>query len=170
MHEGRDYQRRHTDEVGHSSPSMILVQLDADLATEGSVGFTQRILAGENWIDSNHTGTIYNLSDEYSYPEDAVMWARWSSERKRWEVLTPVTNDRKVVIGKLDGALAHDGTATVSIWEGDQGSEADSGDNITVAGWLIGNQGDDIASGTRVKAEQINGTYYVTAAACEADT
>ena len=70
------------------------------------------------------------------------------------------------VIGKLDGALSQGGSATVSVWTGEAGSEADSDSDITAYDWLMKIGADDIASGKKVVCTLINGEWYVTEAEC----
>jgi hypothetical protein len=71
------------------------------------------------------------------------------------------------IIGKLDGDLNYNSTATVSIWTGAVNSESDSGDNITSVGcrWLTSSK--KLASGSWVKCDKINGVWYVTVGPCE---
>lgn len=70
------------------------------------------------------------------------------------------------LIGKLDGALAQGGSATVSIWTGAGGSESDSGKNIVAYDWLMKTGADNIATGKKVVVTIINGVPYVTEAEC----
>lgn len=65
------------------------------------------------------------------------------------------------VIGKLDGSLSYQGTATVSVWGGAQGSEADESFNLTAGEWVLAS-GESLASGTQVTCEWIGGGWYVT--------
>lgn len=71
------------------------------------------------------------------------------------------------VKGKLDGALAFGGSATLSIWAWNGSAEADTGDNVTVYDWLL-SSGQTIATGTQVVAawDARSGRYYVTGAQC----
>ena len=72
------------------------------------------------------------------------------------------------ILGKLDGNLNYNSTATVSIWTGAVNSEADSGNNIEGVGcrWL--SSGKKINSGSWVWCEQTEGgQWYVIAGPCE---
>jgi hypothetical protein len=70
------------------------------------------------------------------------------------------------IIGKLDGALSQGGSATVSVWGGAGGSEADTDVNITVQDWLMKTGATAIASGKKVVCQFINGVWYATEAEC----
>lgn len=48
-----------------------------------------------------------------------------------------VVRENPTRIGKLDEALSQGGSATVSVWSGDGGSEADTGRNIVAYDWLM---------------------------------
>lgn len=78
---------------------------------------------------------------------------------------TPVP--RIVLRGKLDGQLAKDGSATMSVWRFDGSSETDTGENITVYDWML-KTGQTVASGKKVVAEFFmdSGRWYVVAAEC----
>ena len=67
------------------------------------------------------------------------------------------------LIGKLDKTLSYDGSATVSVWTGDSGSESDSGENIEAEEWCIQAAGGSLPANTWVVCERINGHWYVTA-------
>lgn len=69
-------------------------------------------------------------------------------------------------IGVLDEDLVQGGTATVSIWDGEPGSESDSGENLEdVAEWTIP-EGEQLNSGCRVIVLRINGHPYVIGSRC----
>lgn len=70
------------------------------------------------------------------------------------------------LIGKLDAALEQGGSATVSIWAGAGGSEADTGINVTAFDWFLSEGADDIAAGKKVLVRIINGIFYVVEAEC----
>ncbi len=71
------------------------------------------------------------------------------------------------LIGKLDEALEAGGSATMSIWTGEPGSESDSGEDEEVYDWLEKAGGSGISSGKKVIAISINGYSYVLGAECE---
>jgi hypothetical protein len=71
------------------------------------------------------------------------------------------------IIGKLDGDLNYNSTATVSVWTGAINSESDSGENITSVGCRWISSGKKLASGSWVKCDKINGNWYVTVGPCE---
>ena len=83
------------------------------------------------------------------------------AESARVARVTPAA--RGGLIGKLDGALAHDGTATVSMWgENSSVVEADSLDNITgVRAWIMPDA-KKIVSGAKVHLSWMNNRFYVT--------
>ena len=56
-------------------------------------------------------------------------------------------------LGKLDGALAAGGTATVSVWEVAGGTQADSGINLTAHDWLL-TAGETLPTGALVVVQQ----------------
>lgn len=68
--------------------------------------------------------------------------------------------------GKLDGALAAGGFATVNIWRYD-GSDGATGATETVYDWLLG-VGESIDAGTEVYIDwfPIDRRWYVTGAKC----
>ena len=70
------------------------------------------------------------------------------------------------IIGKLDGSLSQGGSATLSIWSGVPGSEADSGYNVIVHDWVMKSGATAIASGKKCVAQLIGGSWYVTQAEC----
>lgn len=72
----------------------------------------------------------------------------------------------EIVLGKMDANLSDGGSATMSIWSGDAGSETDSTDNVTVNDWLLPS-GEQVSSGKKVVARKIGCEYYVIAAECE---
>ena len=76
-----------------------------------------------------------------------------------------VRQPRQVTKGKLDGALAAGGSATLSVWEWNGSAEADTSEDLTVYDWLMVS-GQTIASGAAVTAEMVGGRWYVTGASC----
>lgn len=65
--------------------------------------------------------------------------------------------------GKLDGDLAFEGSATVSIWEpNSSGVEADSGTNQVAYDWML-TTGHELVSGARVVIAHIGKRWYVIA-------
>lgn len=86
-----------------------------------------------------------------------------SSGNKKAIVLLGGSSDGGTLKGKLDGALAYDSSATLSVWAWNGSVEADTGVNVTVYDWPL-STGETIASGTRVTAQGLNGRYYVTGA------
>jgi hypothetical protein len=64
-------------------------------------------------------------------------------------------------VGKLDGDLLQGGSATVSVWGGTAGSEADTGVNITARDWLMKSGDPPIAAGTEVYCLMIDSAWYV---------
>jgi hypothetical protein len=98
-----------------------------------------------------------------NYPECLICRGIYDSTNKiMWANLHIIEE----VIGKLDGALSQGGSATVSIWSGEGGSEVDTGINITAYDWLMKSGADDIAAGKKVLIRWINGVPYVTEAEC----
>jgi len=83
-----------------------------------------------------------------------------------WAIVRLGKYERGSAIGKLDEALEQGGSATVSIWSGEGGSEVDTGINITAFDWLMKSGADDIAAGKKVLIRWINGVPYVTEAEC----
>jgi hypothetical protein len=74
-------------------------------------------------------------------------------------------------LGKLDGALNHDGTATVSVlkWSVTLSQWQDTGVNIEGVRDIFLNDGESHATGTIVKIEYDDTTWVVTQAYCSAD-
>lgn len=70
------------------------------------------------------------------------------------------------LIGKLDGDLDADNTATMSVWASTPNTEADTSFNVTVYDWMLG-AGETNSSGKKVAAVWKGGGWYVTAAECE---
>lgn len=71
------------------------------------------------------------------------------------------------LLGKLASPLSQGGSATVDIWCGAGGSEANAGfDAITAYDWLMKVGATAIASGKKVVCELINGVWYVVEAEC----
>lgn len=65
-------------------------------------------------------------------------------------------------LGKLDGSLSYEGSATVSIWDG----TSDTTVNVTAYDWLL-KSGQSIASGIKVVIARFpNGKWYVIGAQC----
>lgn len=71
-------------------------------------------------------------------------------------------------LGVLDGTLNAAGSATVSVWAGEPGNEADTGVNVTAWDWLLGQCGSgySVLANNRVIVARILGTWYVIAASC----
>ena len=67
--------------------------------------------------------------------------------------------------GKLDGAMAYQGSAVMSVWEYEDTAEADAGADVTVHDWLLAT-GQSIAEATNVVAAEIAGRWYVIGAQC----
>lgn len=70
------------------------------------------------------------------------------------------------LIGKLDGTLSQGGSATVSVWAGQPGSEADTGKNVKAYDWLMKSGATAIASGKKVTLTRICGVWYATNGEC----
>ena len=73
----------------------------------------------------------------------------------------------RVKVGILDALLTPIGEVDMSVYTGDP--LVDSGEKIPVRGWLLGASGQSIPPNTRVKAEFLEGAWYVTVSACQAD-
>lgn len=65
-----------------------------------------------------------------------------------------------LLMGKLDGTLSFEGSATMSIWAYNGSAYADTTADITVYDWLL-DTGDSIASGTQVVAAFVGGRWCV---------
>ena len=71
------------------------------------------------------------------------------------------------VIGKLDGSLSYQGSATLSVWYWNGSAYADTGTNLTVYDWLL-SSGQTVASGVQVTAsfDARSNRWFVTGAQC----
>jgi hypothetical protein len=106
---------------------------------------------------SNFTQPVYNIYSS-TFPDEWIIVVKAKSGH--WLV---TGGGNRVHWGKLDGALAYNGSATCSIWEDDP--LADSGRNVTVYAPPLLASG-SLASGSWVKIERIAGKWYVTGAPC----
>lgn len=70
-----------------------------------------------------------------------------------------------LLMGKLDGALAYQGSATMSVWAWDGSADADTGENVTVYDWLL-SSGQSVASGKQVVAAYVGGRWRVIGSQC----
>lgn len=70
-----------------------------------------------------------------------------------------------LLMGKLDGAMAYQGSATMSVWAWDGAADSDTTENVTVYDWLL-SSGDTVASGARVVAAYVGGRWRVIGAEC----
>ena len=119
--------------------------------------------------DDPDVGDIYGPQDGYSTVKKnwwpgifeclGVINSNFTIMRAR---MVPCTT----AIGKLDGPLPQGGSATVSVWAGDLGSEEDTGANITAGDWLMKSGATAIARGKKVICKRINGKWYVVEAEC----
>lgn len=72
-------------------------------------------------------------------------------------------------LGILDEDLNQGSVATVSIWDGEPGAEADTGRDVEAWDWMLVGSGDVIETGTHVVVRRFpNGAFYVVAAGCSA--
>lgn len=78
-------------------------------------------------------------------------------------------DDLEVKIGKLDGALSYQGSATMSEWSFNGSADADTGINETVYDWLL-LSGQSIATGTQVVAARAGEQWRVIGAQCDVDS
>lgn len=123
---------------------------------------------------------VQNVNDRFAFPEDSSATLKsgpWGpiklfntpSGTGVKEVVGMLFDPGASLIGVLDADLLAGGTATMSIYTGEEGSESDSGENIEVSGWFI-ESGKKIASGSRVGTKPVNGVQYVDVSrACPVD-
>jgi len=101
--------------------------------------------------------TVYNLSQS-DIGQDWIVVVR--TKFGKWFALL---SGFDIAFGKLDGELARDSSATMSVWAGS--TLADTGDNITVNDWLL-STGDSLATATKCVAVKYHTKWYVIAAEC----
>lgn len=80
------------------------------------------------------------------YPPCLDVLGVWKPTEKIMQAYLHPINE---AIGKLDSTLAQGGSATVSIWAGTGGSEADTGLNVVAFDWLMKSGASDIAAGKK---------------------
>lgn len=94
-----------------------------------------------------------------------ILWAD-SGSSLRWAVVRLAEGPPPTLIGKLDGNLAYQGSATMSVWTG-TGAGSDSGENITVYDWVLSTT-QTVLAGTQVAAfwEAPTGVWRLLSAQC----
>lgn len=121
--------------------------------------------------DPGGTVTVWNpesgIGGTYMFAEasGAKGTALYDNVLDRWWIV--FLESRSKIKGALDGTLSYNGSATMSVWEWNGSSEADSGENVTVYDWLL-SSGQTVGSGVRVTAyyDVASGRWYLDGAQC----
>ena len=122
---------------GGSSDSIVLRKIGGGLDGDDDMPITVCDVFGRFYARGGSGSTM-----------GCMGYALWLPDMERWEI---IAMERNVWVGKLEGTLSPEGSATVSLWwpNDETGTMEDSGKDITAWDWLLAS-GTTLATGSKV--------------------